>query len=98
MHFILRRIDLKSAARFDESHNAKIVDHGDQTFGRLGRANGLGAMAAIPLLAGASALSHLLEGWTGSYATGFLVQIGLLFTGGLLLSLVTFPKHESEPA
>ena len=55
-------------------------------------------MAAIPLLAGASALSHLLEGWTGSYATGFLVQIGLLFTGGLLLSLVTFPKHESEPA
>ena len=69
-------------------------------FGRanFGRANGLGAMAAIPLLAGASALSHLLEGWTGSYATGFLVQIGLLFTGGLLLSLVTFPKHESEPA
>lgn len=67
-------------------------------FGRanFGRANGLGAMAGIPLLAGASALSHLLEGWTGSYATGFLVQIGLIFTGGLLLSLVTFPKHEPE--
>jgi MFS family permease len=69
-------------------------------FGRanFGRANGLGAMAAIPLLAGASALSHLLEGWTGSYAMGFLVQVGLIFTGGLLLSLVRFPKHEEEAA
>ena len=63
-----------------------------------GRANGIGAMAAIPLLAGASALSHLLEGWTGSYATGFLVQVGLIGAGGLMLSLVTFPKHESEAA
>jgi MFS family permease len=69
-------------------------------FGRanFGRANGIGAMAAIPLLAGASALSHLLEGWTGSYATGFLVQIGLICTGGALLSLVSFPKHEAEAA
>ena len=41
-------------------------------FGRanFGRANGLGAIVAIPLLAGASALSHLLEGSTGSYAGG----------------------------
>lgn len=64
-------------------------------FGRanFGRANGIGAMAAIPLLAGASALSHLLEGWTGSYATGFLVQIGLLLTGGFLLALVRFPSQ-----
>ena len=50
-------------------------------------------MAAIPLLAGASALSHLLEGVTGSYATGFLVQIGLLLTGGLLLAFVRFPSQ-----
>jgi len=64
-------------------------------FGRanFGRANGIGAMAAIPLLAAASALSHLLEGWTGSYATGFLVQIGLLLTGGSLLALVRFPSQ-----
>jgi len=64
-------------------------------FGRanFGRANGIGAMAAIPLLAGASALSHLLEGWTGSYATGFLVQMGLLLTGGALLALVRFPSQ-----
>ncbi len=64
-------------------------------FGRanFGRANGIGAMAAIPLLAGASALSHLLEGATGSYATGFLVQIGLLLTGGLLLAFVRFPSQ-----
>ncbi len=64
-------------------------------FGRanFGRANGIGAMAAIPLLAGASALSHLLEGVTGSYATGFLVQIGLLLTGGLLLAFVRFPSQ-----
>ena len=64
-------------------------------FGRanFGRANGIGAIAAVPLLAGASALSHLLEGSTGSYATGFLVQIGLLLTGGALLSLVRFPSQ-----
>ena len=64
-------------------------------FGRanFGRANGIGAMAAIPLLAGASVLSHLLEGATGSYATGFLVQIGLLLTGGLLLAFVRFPSQ-----
>ncbi len=69
-------------------------------FGRanFGRANGLGAMVAIPLLAGASALSHLLEGSTGSYQAGFLVQIGLVLTGGLMLSLVTFPRHEAEVA
>lgn len=68
-----------------------------QCFGRanFGRANGLGALAAIPLMAGASALSHLLEGWTGSYATGFLVQIGLVLTGGLLLAAIRFPDRES---
>lgn len=64
-------------------------------FGRanFGRANGIGAMAAIPLLAGASALSHFLEGATGSYATGFMVQIGLLLIGGLLLAFVRFPSQ-----
>lgn len=66
-------------------------------FGRanFGRANGLGAMAGIPLLAAASALSHLLEGATGSYATGFLVQIGLIAVGGILLSFVRFPSRET---
>jgi MFS family permease len=65
-------------------------------FGRanFGRANGIGAMAAIPLLAGASALSHLLEGATGSYHMGFLVQIALVLTGGIALTLVTFPTRE----
>lgn len=64
-------------------------------FGRanFGRANGIGAMAAVPLLAGASALSHFLDGWTGSYATGFLVQVGLLLVGGALLALVRFPSQ-----
>ena len=47
-------------------------------------------------LAGASALSHLLEGATGSYAAGFLVQIGLVMVGGGLLALVHFPSRESE--
>lgn len=66
-------------------------------FGRasFGRANGLGAMAGIPLLAAASALSHLLEGATGSYSTGFLVQIGLIAVGGILLSFVRFPSRET---
>ncbi|MBK7950506.1 MAG: MFS transporter [Deltaproteobacteria bacterium] len=69
-------------------------------FGRanFGRANGLGAMAGIPLLAGASALSHLLEGATGSYHTGFLVQIALVLTGGIALILVRFPSREDGAA
>lgn len=69
-------------------------------FGRanFGRANGLGAMAGIPLLAGASALSHGLEGATGSYHAGFLVQIGLVLTGGIALSLVRFPSREDGAA
>lgn len=69
-------------------------------FGRanFGRANGLGAMAGIPLLAGASALSHLLEGATGSYHTGFLVQIALVLTGGIALTLVRFPSREEGAA
>lgn len=69
-------------------------------FGRanFGRANGLGAIVAIPLLAGASALSHLLDGVTGSYAFGFLVQIGLVALGGVSIALVRFPSREEEPA
>lgn len=65
-------------------------------FGRanFGRANGLGAMAGVPLLAGASALSHVLEGATGSYSLGFLVQIALVLTGGISLALVRFPERE----
>ncbi|MFO0688842.1 MAG: MFS transporter [Myxococcota bacterium] len=66
-------------------------------FGRanFGRANGIGAMAGIPLLAGASALSHGLEGATGSYQLGFLVQIALVLIGGIALSLVRFPSREA---
>ncbi len=64
-------------------------------FGRanFGRANGLGALVGIPLIAGASALSHLLEGRTGSYQLGFMVQAGLILTGGCLLALVRFPER-----
>jgi MFS family permease len=63
-------------------------------FGRanFGRANGLGAIVAVPLLAGASALSHLLEGATGSYRTSFLVQAALIAAGGVALGFVRFPK------
>lgn len=62
-------------------------------FGRanFGRATALGAIVGIPLLAGASALSHVLEGSTGSYHLGFLIQMGLILTGGLVLSFVRFP-------
>lgn len=69
-------------------------------FGRanFGRANALGAIVAIPLIAGASALSHLLDGATGSYAFGFLVQIGLVALGGLSIALVRFPSRDEEPA
>jgi len=69
-------------------------------FGRanFGRANGIGAIAGVPLIAGASALSHLLEGATGSYLTGFLVQAGLIGIGGVLLALVVFPSRESAAA
>lgn len=64
-------------------------------FGRanFGRANGLGALVGIPLIAGASALSHLLEGRTGSYQLGFVIQAGLILTGGGLLALVRFPQR-----
>ncbi|MEZ4332737.1 MAG: MFS transporter [Myxococcota bacterium] len=68
-------------------------------FGRanFGRANALGAIVAIPLLTGASVLSHWLDGMTGSYAIGFLVQIGLVGAGGVAIALVRFPSREEEP-
>ncbi len=64
-------------------------------FGRanFGRATALGAIVGIPLIAGASALSHLLEGATGSYRMGFLIQAGLILTGGLVLAFVRFPPR-----
>ena len=67
-------------------------------FGRanFGRASGIGGLAAVPLLATASAGSHALERATGDYHAGFLLQIGLLFLGGILLSLVRIPRHEGE--
>jgi sugar phosphate permease len=67
-------------------------------FGRanFGRASGIGGLAAVPLLATASAGSHALERATGDYHAGFLLQIGLLFLGGILLALVRIPRHEGE--
>lgn len=63
---------------------------------RFGRANGIGAMAAIPLLAAASAFSHFLEGATGSYHAGFLVQIALLLLGGIAIALVDLSETDVD--
>ncbi len=66
-------------------------------FGRanFGTASGLGGVAAIPLLVLAQILSQLLQGMTGSYRLSFLVQAGLLLSGGLLLAFVRIPARES---
>ncbi|MAG29350.1 MAG: hypothetical protein CL908_00460 [Deltaproteobacteria bacterium] len=64
-------------------------------FGRanFGRAGGLGAMAAVPLLAIASAASHALLGATGSYSASFVLQMSLVSLGGLLLVFLPIPRH-----
>ncbi|MFK7897081.1 MAG: MFS transporter [Myxococcota bacterium] len=63
-------------------------------FGRanFGRASGIGGIAMVPLLALASAASQVLLRETGSYHAGFLLQIGLLCLGGVLLMIVKLPN------
>ena len=62
-------------------------------FGRVnfGRASGIGGLAAIPLLAGASLGSQALLSATGSYSTLFMTQIGMLLVGGTMLGIVRIP-------
>lgn len=62
-------------------------------FGRVnfGRASGIGGLAAIPLLAGASLGSQALLSATGSYSTLFMAQIGMLLVGGTMLGIVRIP-------
>jgi len=69
-------------------------------FGRVnfGRASGLGGLAAIPLLAAANFGSQVLLGATGSYRLIFVVQIGLLLSGGALLALIQIPPAERPSA
>jgi MFS family permease len=66
-------------------------------FGRsaFGRASGLGALASLPLISGAPAVAGLLYDSTGGYHAVFLMQVGLLFMGGVLLSLVRFPAPQN---
>lgn len=69
-------------------------------FGRanFGRASGLGGLVTIPLIAAASALSQVLLASTGNYQATFLVQMGLIGLGGVLLFLVRIPASEAEGA
>ena len=63
-------------------------------FGRVnfGTASGLGGIASIPLLASANFASQYLLGATGSYASPFMLQIGLLVLGGILLAILRIPS------
>ncbi|MEM7410050.1 MAG: MFS transporter [Myxococcota bacterium] len=65
-------------------------------FGRLafGRAQGLGGLATLPLVAAAPAIAGALYDATGTYRTAFLMQLALLFFGGVLLSFVRIPGDE----
>jgi len=65
-------------------------------FGRanFGRASGLGGLVAIVVIASAMVLFQSLYGSTGSYQTGFLVQIALILLGGGLIATVRIPKTE----
>lgn len=69
-------------------------------FGRegFGRASGIGGLAALPLIAAAPAVAGALRDATGSYHTGFQLQLVLLLIGGILLSLVSFPRPTREIA
>lgn len=64
-------------------------------FGRanFGRVGGLGGLVLIPVIASASAASQLLHGATGSFHISFLVQIGLLLLGGVILAFVKIPDR-----
>ena len=52
----------------------------------------------IPLLAAANFGSQVLLGATGSYRLIFVVQIGLLLSGGALLALIQIPPAERPSA
>jgi MFS family permease len=67
-------------------------------FGRLnfGRAQGLGGLVGVPLMAAASTTNNLLFNATGGYQTGFVLQMGLVSLGGLLLLFVRIPRSEAE--
>jgi len=67
-------------------------------FGRaaFGRASGIGGLASLPLIAGAPALAGYLYDTTGGYHSTFVVQIGVLLLGGVLLSLVRVPRPEAS--
>jgi sugar phosphate permease len=66
-------------------------------FGRLafGRAQGIGGLASLPLIAGAPALSGFLYDTTGGYHAVFVAQMVMLLLGGVLLSLVRIPRTGS---
>ncbi len=69
-------------------------------FGRaaFGRANGIGGLASLPLVAGAPAIAGLLYDATGGYQSVFLVEMAALLLGGFLLSLVRIPRAEAAVA
>lgn len=64
-------------------------------FGRanFGQASGIGGMAAIPLLVIANIGSQTFLGATGSYRLTFLVQMGALLLGGVMLAILRIPDH-----
>lgn len=63
-------------------------------FGReaFGRANGIGGLAGLPLIACAPIVAGFLYDSTGSYHSVFLLQGGLLLLGGFLVSFVRIPR------
>ncbi|MHA7837060.1 MAG: MFS transporter [bacterium] len=67
-------------------------------FGRanFGRAQGLGGLVAVPLMAAASVVSNLLLNATGHYQSGFVLQMAWVTLGGLLLLGVPIPRSENE--
>lgn len=67
-------------------------------FGRtaFGRASGLGALASLPLISGTPAVAGILLDTTGGYHAVFMMQVGLLLLGGVLLSLVRFRTREGD--
>ncbi len=69
-------------------------------FGRanFGRANGIGGLASLPLVAGAPAMAGILHDATGSYYAVFSVEMAAMLLGGVLLSLVQIPRTEAGVA
>ncbi|HPG25152.1 MAG: MFS transporter [Spirochaetaceae bacterium] len=66
-----------------------------RVFGRanFGRANGMGGLVGVPIIAIASATSHFLLGATGGYGAGFALQMGLIVLGGAALAVVRIPTQ-----